>query len=308
VWQHHDLFHKTGIGIAQRHGCPLVSYVHAPQVWEAQRWGVRRPGWAHALERLGERPQLLASDVVACVSDEAAHAAHERLGVPADRLIVSPMAVDTDRFNPSVSGHDVRVRLELDDSFVVGWIGTFRRFHALEYLVDAFVRLHAHDDRARLLLVGRGSTQDDIEAFVRARGVTDAVRFAGAIHHLEMPSYIAAMDVAVVSALPDSTFHYSPQKLREYLACARPVVAPRVGEVPRSVQDGVQALLHAPGDPDDLAGKISHLADDPAFAKQLGVEGRRHIVQTATWQVRLEELLSSRPFVAAAQRLRMPTG
>ena len=93
VWQHHDLFHCAGETLARRHGCPLVSYVHAPQVWEAAKWGVRRPGWGSWLERHGERPQLLHSDVVACVSDEVA-AEVVRLGVEERRILVSPMAVD----------------------------------------------------------------------------------------------------------------------------------------------------------------------------------------------------------------------
>ncbi len=56
VWQHHDLFHTSGHRLAEHRGIPLVSYVHAPQVWEARKWGVRRPGWARALERWGEIP------------------------------------------------------------------------------------------------------------------------------------------------------------------------------------------------------------------------------------------------------------
>jgi len=44
VWQHHDLFLRTGTTFARRHGLPLVQFVDAPVVWESRRWGVRRPG------------------------------------------------------------------------------------------------------------------------------------------------------------------------------------------------------------------------------------------------------------------------
>ena len=123
-----------------------------------------------------------------------------------------------------------------------------------------------------------------------------------------MPSYVAAMDVAVVSALPDSAFHYSPQKLREYLACGRPVVAPRVGEVPRAIREGLHGLLYAPGDASDLAIQIGRIHDDRALAHRLGVAGREHILKTGTWEVRLRDLLASRAFGAAAQRLRARIG
>jgi glycosyltransferase involved in cell wall biosynthesis len=308
VWQHHDLFHTTGLRLAERHNCPLVSFVHAPQVWEARQWGVCRPGWGHVLERHGERPQLQASDVVACVSHEVAYAIRQRLDVPDERIIVSPMAVDATRFSPSRSSNNARRALGLENSFIVGWSGTFRRFHGLESVVEAFARLHAQDERAELLLVGDGSQRNEIERLVRARGVHSSVRFAGSIHPLEMPAYVAAMDVAVVSALPNSGFHYSPLKLREYLSCGRPVVAPRIGELPRLANDGVALLLYEPGDPADLAAQIGRIQQDPVLAGRLGVAGREHVLKTGTWEVRLQELLASPPFSAASHRLGIHIG
>ena len=100
VWQHHDLFQSPGQAISRRHRCPLVSFVDAPLVWEARRWGVARPGWGRLVERYGEWPQLRASDVVACLSDEVAHEV-VRLGVPRERIVFSPTAVDVDRFAPA---------------------------------------------------------------------------------------------------------------------------------------------------------------------------------------------------------------
>ena len=42
-----------------------------------------------------------------------------------------------------------RRRLGLDDRFVVGWVGSFRRFHALEQAVDAVARPRGHHAAAR---------------------------------------------------------------------------------------------------------------------------------------------------------------
>jgi glycosyltransferase involved in cell wall biosynthesis len=117
-----------------------------------------------------------------------------------------------------------------------------------------------------------------------------------------MASYIAAMDVAVVSAAPNEGFHYSPVKLREYLACGRPVVAPRIGEVARSTVSNV-SLLYEPGDADDLASQISRIREDVALAQHLRIAGRREVLENGTWDVRLQDLLQSRPYQEAAKRL-----
>ncbi len=302
VWQHHDLFARTGGAIARQFGAPLVAYVHAPQVWEAASWGVHRPGWGPVLERYGERPALRESDVVACVSPGVANELR-RFGVDDTRVVVSPMAVDGERFRPDpAAGAAVRRELGLGDGPVVGWVGTFRGFHGVEDLVDAFRAVATDDARARLLLVGTGPAREGVETRVRRAGIEDRVVFAGGVAHLDMPRHLAALDVAVASANPQSGFHYSPQKLREYLACGLATVAPDIGEVPSAVSDGTHALLYEPGDVDSLTTKLRELLAAPGERERLGRAGRAHVLATATWDVRLTELLASPAFAAAAER------
>ncbi|MFI5047196.1 MAG: glycosyltransferase family 4 protein [Acidimicrobiia bacterium] len=295
VWQHHDLFHFAGEPLARRHHVPLVSYVHAPQVWEAARWGVRRPGWAGSLERLGDRPPLMHSDVVACVSEEVADEV-VRLGVERDHVIVSPMAVDARRFSPSVSGRAARERLGLGDAFVVGWTGSFRKFHGLDTALEAFAMFARCAPESRLLLVGDGPERDAVEDVARRLGIIESVTFAGATAHEDLPELVAAMDVTVVTVLDAEAFHYSPQKMREYLSCGRAVVAPRVGDVARTVTDHVDALLYDAGDAQAFADRLLELRDDADLREQLGQAGRSLIERTGTWDARLDQLLSSEAF------------
>lgn len=301
VWQHHDLFRSAGATIARRQRCPLVSFVDAPQVWEARRWGVARPGWGHLVERYGEVPQLRASDVVACVSDEVAREVR-RLGIGAERIVISPTAVNAEQFTPEENGARVRQALGLADAFVVGWTGTYRRFQGLETLVEGFGRFRRTNDAARLLLVGDGAERTHVEALADRLGLRDSVVSTGAVAPRDVPAYVDAMDVAVVSARSDQGFHYSPLKLREYLACARATLAPRVGEIPGFVDDGVVARLYSPGDASDLAEKLGELAADPEWRARLGTAGRELVLATATWDIRLADLVDSTPFRDAVAR------
>lgn len=306
VWQHHDLFQSPGVAIARRSCCPLVSFVDAPQVWETRRWGVTRPGWGHLVERYGELPQLRASDVVACVSDEVAREV-VRLGVDRERIVLSPTAVDAELFAPAENRATDRRAFGLGDAFVVGWAGTFRRFHGLDTVVEAFGHLRRDADEARLLLVGDGAERQHVEAMVaEVGGGARGVVFTGAVGARTVPACLNAMDVAVVSARSADGFHYSPLKLREYLACGRAVLAPRIGEIPGFVDDGVHALLYEPGNADDLVAKLRLLRDDPQLRTRLGTAGRELVLRTATWDTRLAELLDSDPFRAAIGRASGP--
>jgi glycosyltransferase involved in cell wall biosynthesis len=298
VWQYHDLFHSAGAPVARRARCPLVTFVDAPQVWEARRWGVTRPGWGPLVERFGERPSLLASDVVACVSDEVATQVR-RMGVDPGRVVVSPTAVDP-RFAAETT--DARTALGLDDAFVVGWAGTFRRFQGIDVLVAAFATLHRSRPEARLLLVGDGGEREHVEALVAAAGVRHVTRFTGAVAPRDVPRFLRAMDVAVVSARPGEGFHYSPLKLREYLACGRAVAAPRVDDVEAFLTDGEHALLYDAGSSAQLADALGALADDDALRARLGADGRALVLATATWDARLDALLTSDAFRSAGSR------
>jgi glycosyltransferase involved in cell wall biosynthesis len=292
VWQHHDLFHRTGERLAGRLGCPIVSYVHAPQVWEASKWGVARPGWGRSLERFGERPQLLVSDVVACVSDEVS-AELMRLGVEPSRIVVAPMAVDPDRFNERVDGGEVRQRFGLGENFVVGWTGSFRQFHGLEGALEAFVAVHAARPDSKLLLVGDGAERSHLEDQARRSGIGDAVVFTGAIGAADIPRYVAAMDAALVVAREGEQFHYSPLKLREYLACGVPVVGPRLGEVARLLGDEKIGRLYRPGDPVELAEQIVGLIDDDAERARMARAGSEWVAAHGTWDAQLELVLTT---------------
>lgn len=292
VWQHHDLFAGPGAALARRRRAPLVSFVHAPQVWEAARWGVRRPLWGRWIERLSERRQLLAADLVACVSEEVA-AEVRRLGVPAERVLVTPMSVDARRFHPGVSGDEVRERYGLGGRFVLGWTGSFRRFHGLDLLVRAFAELAAVRPETRLLLVGDGPEAGPIRRLAGELGVAGHVVWTGAVPPRDVPAHVAAMDAAVVTARDAASFHYSPLKLREYMMCGKPVVVPAAGEMTRTLRDGREAVFYRPGSVADLRRALLGLLDDPARAREIAAAGRRFAAAEGTWDAQLDRLLGA---------------
>jgi glycosyltransferase involved in cell wall biosynthesis len=106
---------------------------------------------------------------------------------------------------------------------------------------------------------------------------------------MAVPEYIAAMDVAVVSSEIDAGFHYSPIKLREYLACGRPVVAPRVGEVELLLTDGVDALLVTPGHPEALAEGNERLYRDELLRSELGHYARMTALK-CSWESQVKRV------------------
>src|SRR4030095_6187894 len=95
-----------------------------------------RPVWGVWREARADRPPLRGADLVACGSETVVEQV-QRIGVPDRRVLLTPTGVDLELFAEPPDPVPLRRRLGLEDRFVVGWIGSFRRFHALEQAVEA---------------------------------------------------------------------------------------------------------------------------------------------------------------------------
>jgi glycosyltransferase involved in cell wall biosynthesis len=286
VWQRHELFHTAGLELAAALGVPSVLFVPAPLMWQARQWGVRRPGWGRLLEKFGEARILGRADLVACGSELVAEQVRH-LGVAEEHVVIVRTGFDPDVFNARADGAAVRRRLGLGREFVVGWVGSFRKFHGVDQLVNAL----SSTANTILLLVGDGPERATIERLARERGVS--VVSTGTVPHEELPAHIAAMDAAVVLAEPGADFHYSPLKLAEYLACGVAVVAPRAGAIPAQLADGVDALLVDPGDVAQLTRSLAWLRDRPEERARLGRQGRAAAVAHWSWDHSVERVVSA---------------
>jgi glycosyltransferase involved in cell wall biosynthesis len=286
VWQRHELFQTAGIDLARMLEAPSVLFVTAPQVWEAKQWGIRRPGWERLLERRGDVPAMRAADLVACGSQPVAEAVL-RLGVRADRVLITPTGVDLDLFRADGGAGSARTELGLDGRFVVGWVGSFRGFHA----VSSAIGIAAEVDGATLLLVGDGPERPAVERLARTRGVD--VVFTGTVPHQELPAYLAAMDVAIITAARGRSFHYSPLKLAEYLAAGCAVVAPRVGQIVERLTDGNDVVLYDPGDDRAFATALRELRDDQDRRATLGRAARATAERDWSWDHQVHRILAA---------------
>ena len=129
------------------------------------------------------------------------------------------------------------------------------------------IRAVASLDRVHLRLVGDGGEEAALRALVAELGVADRVRLLG---WLDDPApVLAAVDVF---ALP-STHEPLGNGILEAWALGKPVVAAASEGPSWVVADGVDGLLHPPGDPAALATALRRLRDDPALRARVAAGG-----------------------------------
>lgn len=267
IYERYSLWGAAGLRLAKDRSIPLVLEVNAPLAYEQQRYraGLTCPPLARWVERRIWRK----ADLSLAVS-ESLRSQLQRAGVKPEHIRVLPNAVNPRLFHPGLDGEPVRERFKFDGRFVVGFVGTFKRWHGVDLLFAAFRDLHRADPSTHLLLVGDGPLRPQFEEEVREAGLQDAVTFARGVAHQDVPHYLAAMDVAIAPYPALDDFYFSPLKVFEYMAAGRAVVASRTGQVAEVVVDGVTGLLFEPGDRAGLVNRIQRFQKDAVLRNELG--------------------------------------
>lgn len=267
LYERYALFHRAGGHVAGELNIPLVLEVNAPLAEEQARFrGLR----LKALADTTEAETLRRSDHIIAVSAAVrAHALSQ--GTPDERVTVLPNGVDTTRFHACVDGRPVRERHALNGGPVVGFIGSLKPWHGMDFLLDAFTDILRRRPDAVLLLVGEGPALADLRARVARDRLERQVVLTGRVPHAEIPAYLAAMDITVAPyTASHDEFYFSPMKVVESLAAGRPVVAPKLGQLAELLQHGVTGMLYPPGDQEAFVACVVELLEDAPRLQAMG--------------------------------------
>jgi glycosyltransferase involved in cell wall biosynthesis len=248
-----DLLHGVHYELPLRAGLPQLVTVHDltmlthPEWHEASK--VRYFGWA-------TRRAVAAARRVLCVSATTARDLGELLGVPGERIDVTPLGTDL-RAAPAEAVDAVRRRLGLDGPYLLG-LGTVEPRKDLPTLVRAFATLAAELPH-RLVLAGlAGWGAGALAAEVAASGVAERILLAGYVPEADKAALYTGADVF---AYP-SRYEGFGLPVLEALACGTPTVTTTGGSLPEVAGDA--AVLIEPGDVGALAAAVAKLAADPA--------------------------------------------
>jgi glycosyltransferase involved in cell wall biosynthesis len=292
IYQRYARFSWAGVAAGLHTGVPLFLEYNGSEVWMGKHWD--SGGLLPLLERF-ERLNLAAAARIFVVAD-AERRNLLRAGVPAQKIIVNPNGVDTEKFRPSVGGASVRRELGIgEDETLAGFVGTFGPWHGVLTLAEAITLLPA-DSPVRFLLVGGGKLRDEVERIAGAAGKERQVIFAGHVEHERVPALLDACDILLSPHVPledGSEFFGSPTKLFEYMAMGKGIVASRLGQIGEVLADQETALLAEPGNARELADAILRLARSRELRERLGAAARATAIAKHTWKHNAQRVIDA---------------
>jgi len=285
ILQKHSRYGQVGVRLGRKYGAPVFLDDITP-VWEGEQYGDR--SLKLIARRIRKKVFSQASGLIAVSPEMETQLQSE--GIPSHRIHFVPNGVDCTLFNPDTTSMAMRQKYGLVNKIVIGYVGGFAPWHKLDLLVRVAISVTQSMPEVRFLLVGDDRGRQ-VENMVHEHALADRVILSGGVPHSEVPSYINAMDIAV---LPSTLNYMSPMKIYEYMAMRKPVIAPSGNSITEAVVIPYQnGLLFEAGSQDSLKDAIITLAKDPELAQKMGAQAREFVQSNFTWYHQVRSLVEA---------------
>lgn len=251
---------------ARARGCRVVVHAHSGRV----------EGWfTKPLRRRLARLALAPAHRVVAVAEGGHEVLSAALGP--GRVALVPNGVDASAYGPPEPPHSPPRIL---------YAGVLTPRKGVTDLLRASALLTERGVAHQLLLAG-GTPEEGAEAETEIRRlVGPATRLLGPQPHETMPALYRSVDVFCLPSWGEAM----PLSLLEAMASGLAVVASRVGDIPRAVEDGVTGRLVAPRRPEALADSLQDLLADPELRRRMGAAARREVERRFSADRTVEEL------------------
>ncbi|HCI79982.1 MAG TPA: hypothetical protein DHW02_09845 [Ktedonobacter sp.] len=202
-------------------------------------------------------------------------AAHQFISryFPADYRII-PNGIDGQRFHSQIAP----LPQFMDGKRNILFVGRFEERKGARYLLQAIPAIRERHRNTRLIFVGEGQLRAGLQRVVEQAAWLDIV-FAGRVSEDEKPRYFASSHVFCA---PSTGGESMGVVLLEAMASGTPLVASNIPGYATVVTSGVDGLLTAPRNSEELAHAIASLLENEPLRQQL-IQAGLQKVHTYVW-------------------------
>jgi len=224
------------------------------------------------LLRILSRYVLKKADYVYCTSEQIVERV-VNLGIPADKVEMTVIGVDTEKFSPNVRDPET-----CSPQTVIS-VRNLKAVYDVETLIEAIPMVLQEFPQTRFIIAGEGEQSSYLGTLAWGLDVLNSIIFTGLVPRDELPKYLASSYIYVSTSLSDGT----SQALLEAMACG---LAPIVTDIPANrpwVTDGINGFLFLTKAPATLAARIIRLLENSGMRKEFGRASRQIIQERAEY-------------------------
>jgi glycosyltransferase involved in cell wall biosynthesis len=288
IYERYTPLNFGGVLAAKNSGVPLILEVNATY---AGRLGCDIEMAYRGTASWVERKVFHWADGIVVVSGLLRECVLDRVSDP-NKLATTPNAINLGKIRQLDTVREralVRDRYGITQGFVVGFVGSMRRWHGLDFLAQCIPHILDQHPDTHFLLVGTGEMEPVLRDFVIDNKLSKHVTITGAVRHDEVYSLIAAMDVGLS---PDTPPYASPMKLLEYMALGAVPIAPDYPPIREIIESPKTGLIFSPRDTDQFIKSILSLAKDAKMRQILSQAAQTEVIERRSWLNNAMEIIS----------------
>lgn len=209
-------------------------------------------------------------------------------------LIIPPM-VNVDAFKADFkTGEYYRRKHGLEKSIIIGYMGSLFMINGVKNLLIATKRLAEKGRNIKVILAGAASAGldcDDVPRLIKDLCISEYATFVGLLNPIEVKEAMSACDILVLARIPHIINEAgAPTKLVEYLSMGKAVVVSAVGDIPKYVHDGIDAILIEAGNIDSLVEALDRVINDEELRNKLSNSARNLAIEKFYYRVAVKKI------------------
>lgn len=264
----------AGLWIRMVHRIPFIVTLHSME--PLRPWKADQLGSGYLVSSWIEKTAVEGADRVIAVSRQMREDILTHFQVDPAKVVVIHNGIDPDRFTRT-ERRDALERYGVRPPYVL-FVGRITDQKGIFHLLEAAPKM---PPGVQVVLCASAPDTPEIEERLK-RALPQHPNVTWIPKMVPVEDVVQLYTHAAVFVCPSV---YEPFGLinLEAMACGTAVVASAVGGILEVVEDGATGLLVPPARPDDLAGAIRKLLDDPDRARAMGQAGRRRVEEKFSW-------------------------
>ncbi len=198
----------SGMQIAKLLQKPLVYTLHT--MYDDYLYYVAPRPFIPLVKRVAHRYSHFLANSALCLTGPSKKVEEyfRECGIDKDVSII-PNPVELDIFDPEKVTEEEKQACRKEFGFtendtVACFCGRLGQEKSVDVLLDYWKKAVLPEDNCKLLILGDGPSRPELEEQAKELGITDQVKFSGAVEHEMLPPYYASCDLYITASLSDT--------------------------------------------------------------------------------------------------------
>ena len=188
-------------------------------------------------------------------------------GIEANKIDVITNGSNVELFYPRPKDQELLEQFNLNDKFIIGYIGTHGMAHSLDFIVSSIANIK--DESIHFLFIGDGAMKQKIVELANNLALKN-ITFLDSITKDEVPRYLAICDISLAPLKKEDNFKMViPSKIFEASAMQKPTLLGVEGQAQEIIEKYNAGLCFEPENEADFIQKVMLLKNDPTNYQEL---------------------------------------